>query len=131
LTAEENGGDVRLFIRSSQHLMPDGTSGEEAAAQIRWRLSLELYHRQAGDHLEVSNVERDQVVAQVQCCRADQQVFEGDVDSMSRLFALDATSKLRDFHGHWKHHHVAAEFFAKGLPLLAIRCALGPVNTVG
>ena len=98
---------------------------------MRWRLWLELHDREAVDHLEVSNVECDHVVAYVQCRRTDQQVFEGDVDTTSCLFALEAASKLRDFYGHWMHHHVTAEFFAKGPPPLAVSIAFGPVDAVG
>jgi hypothetical protein len=33
--AQEHGGNVRLVFRPLQHLIPDCTSGEEAAEQIR------------------------------------------------------------------------------------------------
>src|SRR5438132_2499360 len=49
---------------------------------------------------------------------------------MRCLLALDAASKLRDFHGHWMHHHVTAEFLAKSPPPLAVRIALGAVDAV-
>jgi hypothetical protein len=62
--------------------------------------------------------------------RADQQVFESDVDSTSCLLAFNPPSKLCDFHRDWMYNHVVAEFFSKGSPSLAVHVAFGPVDPV-
>src|SRR5437667_6664462 len=94
-------------------------------------LVLDLCYRKAGDSLEVANVQCCDSIAEMQRRRANQQVLEGDAYTACRLFSLDASCKLRDLHGHGVHHHVAAEFFGKGSPPLAVRIALGPVDAVG
>ena len=59
-------------------MIPDCTSGEGAAEQIQRRLWLELHDRQARYSLEVADVQRGNVVAEMQRCDADQQIFERD-----------------------------------------------------
>ena len=101
------GGDgVGVGARGNGTAADDDRLGKELEAEAGgwgcedagW-LWLEVQDPEAWDYLEMSNVEGRHVVAYVQCSRANQQVFEGDADSTGRLFALNAASKLCDFHG--------------------------------
>src|ERR1700686_476348 len=58
--------------------------------------SLELYDRQGGDLPEVTNVERGDGVIQMQRRRADQQVFERNLDALGFLLAFDASGQPCD-----------------------------------
>lgn len=52
----------------------------------------ELDDGQAGDSLEIAEVQRRHFVAKMQRCRADQQILERKLDAYRFLLALDAPS---------------------------------------
>ena len=92
---------------------------------------LDPNYRKAGDSLEVCNVQCCDTIAEMQRCRANEQILESNRNTTRGLFTLDATGKLRDFHVHRVHHRVTPEFLAKGSPPLAVSIAFGPVDAVG
>jgi hypothetical protein len=51
---------------------------------------------EAGEELEVLHVEGGHIEAKMERRGSDHQVFEGDGDPLSGLFALDLPGKLRD-----------------------------------
>jgi hypothetical protein len=69
----------------------------------------ELHDREAGYPLEVPMVQGGDRMTEVQRCRADQQVFEGDLDALSFLLSFDASRKSRDVKRHRMHWHVAGQ----------------------
>ncbi len=52
----------------------------------------ELDHGQTGDSLEIPEVQSRDFVAEMQCCRADQQILERKLDPNRFLLAFDAPS---------------------------------------
>jgi hypothetical protein len=52
----------------------------------------ELDHGEAGDSLEIVEVQRRNFVAEMQRCRADQQIFERKLDTHRFLLAFDVPS---------------------------------------
>ena len=87
--------------------------------------------REARDSLEVTDVERGHGVAEKQRRRPDQQVGEGDADSLSRLLPLNPSSQLGDFERHRLNRDRLPEFLDEGLPPLSIRFRLGTVDAMG
>jgi len=55
-----------------------------------------LDHREAGNSLEIPEVQRRDFVAEMQGCRANQQVLERKLDAYRFLLALDVPREPRD-----------------------------------
>ena len=55
-----------------------------------------LDHGQTGESLEIAKVQRRHFVAEMQRCRADQQVLERELDAHCFLLALDAPVSRAD-----------------------------------
>jgi hypothetical protein len=63
---------------------------------------------QARDELEVSDIERGYIEAEMEGRGPDHQILEGDGDAFGCLLTLDLSGKLRDLQRHRMHHHVPA-----------------------
>jgi hypothetical protein len=85
---------------------------------------------QAGDGLEVADVERDDIETEVQGCCADDEVFDRDGNSFGRLLPLDASSGLRDGKRDRMHDHVADQLVGEGTAPHTVGIGLSPVDAV-
>lgn len=94
-------------------------------------LTLELPNLQAGNLLEVTDVECGDCVIQAQRRRPYQQIFERDGDPASSLFTFYSSSEFRDVYGYRMHHHVSTKFFAEGPAAITVRFAGGAIDAVG
>jgi len=63
--------------------------GGESGGKFRINRS-ELDHGQTGDSLEIAEVQRRDFIAEMQRCRADQQILERKLDAHRFLLAFDA-----------------------------------------
>jgi hypothetical protein len=67
------------------------------------RLAPSLNNGQAGNYLEVAQVERDHGIVHVQRRRADQQILKRNADPKRRLLTFDASRQFCDFSRHRNH----------------------------
>ena len=111
-TSEEDRAKARLVCSpasrgSGPHCQSVQNSGSRASGVLvegpreRREISLAanrsgLDHGKAGDFLEIAEVQRREFVAEMQRCRADQQVLERELDAHCFLLALDAPVSRAD-----------------------------------
>ena len=85
---------------------------------------------EAGNELEVPDVQCGHIEAKMQGCGSDNEVLEGDAIALGSLFALDASGKLRDLQSHWMHDQIVEDSLGEDAPPFAVGIGLGPVDAV-
>ena len=89
-----------------------------------------LDYGEAGDFLEIAEVQRRNLVTEMQSCRADQQVLERELDTYGLLLTFDAPGQPRDVERHWMHGHVARQPLDELQPSFLLRLGFGAISSV-
>ena len=92
--------------------------------------ALEGKNLEAGNHLEVANVERDHRESEMEGGGSDQQIRKGDAEPVRHLFAVDAPGQPSHFQRERMHGYGLEEFFDEGFPALAVGVGPGSIDTV-
>ena len=85
---------------------------------------------EAGDALEVLDIDRGYVEAKMQGRGSDHEVLEIDGDAHGGLFALDASGKLGDLQRHRMHDQAVEDALGEDAPPCAVGVGPGPEDAM-
>jgi len=60
-------------------------------------MSLELHNRHARYPLKIEEIQRRDIIPEMQCSHADQQIFKCELDAFCLFLALNSSGQPRDF----------------------------------
>jgi len=93
-----------------------------------WIEGSERHNGKAGNQLEVPHVECHYIEAKMQGCSADDEVFNGDGNTLGRLLAFNASGKLGDCQSQRMHDQVMEDALHEDATAVAVGVTLGTID---
>lgn len=90
----------------------------------------DLHDGKARYTLEVTEIQRGHVVAQMHRRCADEQIFEGKPYSFRSLLAFNASGESRDFKRHRMHRDISRQPVDELQPAVLLLLAFGAISSV-